>query len=70
MQVPFHDLPATPRMLILAPADDSISLSFSGGEGWGEEAVTPGSRSWPSLPLRLCPAPRAPVVAFCEVTSP
>jgi hypothetical protein len=32
MQVPFHDLPATPRMLILAPADDSISLSSSAGE--------------------------------------
>ena len=32
MQVPFHDLPATLRMLILAPADDSISLSSSAGE--------------------------------------
>src|ERR1035437_10940686 len=44
------------RILTLPPADDSISLYSFGGEGWGEEAATPGSHSCPRLPSRLCPA--------------
>ena len=40
-------------------ADGSFSLSSFGGEGWGEEATMPGSRSCPCLPLRLSPSPRA-----------
>jgi hypothetical protein len=46
------------HILTLPPADDSISLSSFGGEGWEEEAVTQGSRSCPCLPSCLCPSPR------------
>jgi hypothetical protein len=38
-----------------------VSLSSFGGEGWGEEAVTPGGSCCPCLPQRLCPSPRAPL---------
>jgi hypothetical protein len=55
------------------------SLSSKGGEGWGEEAVTPGGSQRPCLPPRLCPAPhpspRAPLAGRgrkarwqCQVT--
>ena len=43
------------RILALPPTDDSISLSSFGGEGRGEEAAMPRSRSRPCLPRRLCP---------------
>ena len=38
------------RTLTLPPADDSVSLSSFGGEGWGEEAVTPGGNCCSCLP--------------------
>ena len=41
------------RFLTLPPAGESVSLSFFGGEGWGEEAVTPGSCSRLRLRSRL-----------------
>ena len=49
------------RILTLPPADDSVSLSSFGGEGWGEEAVTPGGSCCRCLQRRLCPSPRAPL---------
>ena len=42
----------------LPPADDSVSLPSFGGEGWGEEAVTPGGSCCLCLPQRLCPSPQ------------
>ena len=44
--------------MTLPPVDDSVSLSSFGGEGWGEEAVTPGGTCCPWLPQRLCPSPQ------------
>jgi hypothetical protein len=38
-------------------ASRRLSLSSFGGEGWGEEAVTPESIRL-RLPVRLCPSPR------------
>ena len=43
------------------PDSRCFSLSSSGGEGWGEEAVVSDSRCCPRLPPRLCPSPRAPL---------
>src|SRR5260370_2967557 len=40
------------------PAEDSISLSFFGGEGWGAEAALSESRPRTHLPVRLCPSPQ------------
>ena len=50
----------------LPPADDSNSLSSFGGEGWGEEAVMPRSRSCLGVPSRVTPPhePRWPPLPF------
>src|ERR1035441_11015661 len=52
----FHSLRG--RILTLPQADDSVSLFSFGGEGWGEEAVTPGGSCCPCLPQPLCPSPQ------------
>jgi hypothetical protein len=48
-------VPGDVRTPTLSPTDDPLSLSSSGGEDRGEEAVNPESR--PCLPSRLCPRP-------------
>jgi len=55
---------AAGRILTLPPTDDSVSLSSFGGEGRGEEAVTPGGKR---LKLEhIGPAPTIEVEEFGE----
>src|ERR1035441_4367796 len=53
-------VPCAPRVHLDLATSRRLSLSSSGGEGWGEEVPTPGSRSCPRLPLCLCPPPPPP----------
>src|ERR1017187_8210813 len=53
-------VPCAPRVHPELATSRRLSLSSSGGEGWGEEVPTPGSRSCPRLPLCFCPSPPPP----------
>jgi hypothetical protein len=54
-------------VVTLPPADDLLSLSSFGGEGWGEEVATAGGRPCPCLPPRLSPLPMNPSFVAADV---